>query len=178
MTATAPDEIPSSEDHAYFLAIERTFLGLRKKAALLTAADWQEAQSWHRQGIPVELIQDVMEKLFERQHAAMASPLAALDALLGAQEALRANELTAALRDLGEGREPAGDVPGRRVRLVDAHATVTRGTVKPVQHLHDSGAGVVVAVEIGHAGDLVQIRPAVPAQARELVVEGHETAVR
>lgn len=69
MTATAPDEIPSSADHAYFLAIERTFLGLRKKAALLTAADWQEAQSWHRRGIPVELIQDVMEKLFERQHA-------------------------------------------------------------------------------------------------------------
>ncbi len=69
MTATAPDEVPSSADHAYFLAIERTFLGLRRKAALLTAADWQEAQGWHCQGIPVALIQDVMEKLFERQHA-------------------------------------------------------------------------------------------------------------
>ncbi len=69
MTATAPEEPPSAEDHAYFLAIERTFLGLRRKAALLTADDWQEAQGWHRQGIPVELVQDVMEKLFERQHA-------------------------------------------------------------------------------------------------------------
>ncbi len=36
MNATAPDDLPSPEDHAYFLTIERTFLGLRKKAALLT----------------------------------------------------------------------------------------------------------------------------------------------
>ena len=69
MNATAPDTPPSAEDHTYFLTIEKCFLGLRKKAALLTAADWQEAQNWHRQGIPVELIQDVMEKLFERQRA-------------------------------------------------------------------------------------------------------------
>ena len=69
MTAIAPDATPSPEDHAYFLTIERSFLALRRKAALLTAADWQEAQAWHRQGIPVELIQDVMEKLFERQRA-------------------------------------------------------------------------------------------------------------
>ena len=65
MNATAPDTPPSAEDHTYFLTIEKCFLGLRKKAALLTAADWQEAQNWHRQGIPVELIQDVMEKLFD-----------------------------------------------------------------------------------------------------------------
>ena len=50
-------------------AIERIFLDLRGKAALLTSADWQEAQGWHRQGIPVELIQDVMTKLFDRQRA-------------------------------------------------------------------------------------------------------------
>lgn len=69
MNATAPEQSPTAEDHAYFLAIERAFLALRRKAALLTAADWQEAQSWHRQGIPVELIQNVMESLFERQAA-------------------------------------------------------------------------------------------------------------
>lgn len=67
MNAIAPDETPSPEDHAYFLAIERAFLALRRKAALLTAADWQEAQGWHRQGIPIELVQHVMERLFERQ---------------------------------------------------------------------------------------------------------------
>ena len=87
MTATAPDEVPSSADHAYFLAIERTFLGLRKKAALLTAADWQEAQSWHRQGIPVELIQDVMEKLFERQHARKGRTISGLRYFRAAVEA-------------------------------------------------------------------------------------------
>jgi hypothetical protein len=69
MNEITPEEIPSPEDHAYFLAIERTFLGLRKKAALLSASDWQVARGWHRQGIPVALVQDVMEKLFERQRA-------------------------------------------------------------------------------------------------------------
>ena len=67
MNAIAPDEAPSPEDHAYVLAIEHSFLVLRRKAALLTAADWQEAQGWHRKGIPVELVQNVMERLFERQ---------------------------------------------------------------------------------------------------------------
>ena len=67
MNAIAPDDPPSPGDHAYFLAIESSFLALRRKAALLTAADWQEAQGWHRKGIPVELVQNVMERLFERQ---------------------------------------------------------------------------------------------------------------
>lgn len=67
MNETAPEETPSPEDHAYFLAIERTFLTLRKKAALLSAADWQVARGWHRQGVPLELVQDVMEKLFARR---------------------------------------------------------------------------------------------------------------
>ncbi len=69
MTAIAPEGTPSPEDHAYFLAIEGSFLALRKKAILLSAADWQVARGWHAQGIPVELIQDVMARLFERQVA-------------------------------------------------------------------------------------------------------------
>jgi len=87
MNATAPDDLPSPEDHAYFLKIERTFLGLRKKAALLTPADWQEAQGWHRQGVPVALIQDVMEKLFERQAARKGRTISGLRYFRAAVEA-------------------------------------------------------------------------------------------
>ncbi len=87
MNATAPDEPPTPEDHAYFQTIERVFLGLRRKAALLTAADWQEAQAWHRQGIPVELIQDVMEKLFERQQAKKGRTISGLRYFRAAVEA-------------------------------------------------------------------------------------------
>ncbi len=87
MNATEPDTAPSPEDHAYFLAIERKFLGLRKKAALLTAADWQEAQGWHRQGIPLELVQDVMEKLFERQQARKGRTISGLRYFRAAVEA-------------------------------------------------------------------------------------------
>lgn len=103
MTATAPETPPSPEDHAYFLTIERTFLGLRKKAALLTAADWQEAQSWHRQGIPVELIQDVMEKLFERQRAKKGRTISGLRYFRAAVEA--AWEEMLALRAGGRAEE-------------------------------------------------------------------------
>jgi len=87
MNATAPDVPPSPEDHAYFLTIERAFLGLRKKATLLTAADWQEAQGWQRQGIPVELVQDVMEKLFERQQARKGRTISGLRYFRAAVEA-------------------------------------------------------------------------------------------
>ncbi len=87
MNAIAPESTPSPEDHAYFLTIERTFLGLRRKAALLTAADWQVAQAWHRQGVPVELIQDVMEKLFERQQVKKGRTISGLRYFRAAVEA-------------------------------------------------------------------------------------------
>ena len=105
MNATAPEDVASPEDHAYFLTIERTFLGLRKKAALLTAADWQEAQGWHRQGIPVELIQDVMEKLFERQQARKGRTISGLRYFRSAVAA--AWEELLALKAGGRAEEPA-----------------------------------------------------------------------
>jgi hypothetical protein len=103
MNAIAPDEPPTAEDHAYFQTIERTFLGLRKKAALLTAADWQEAQAWHRQGVPVALIQDVMEKLFERQRARKGRTISGLRYFRAAVEA--AWEEMLALRAGGRAEE-------------------------------------------------------------------------
>ncbi len=87
MNAIAPEGSPSPEDHAYFLAIERIFLELREKAALLSAADWQEAQGWHRRGIPVELIQDVMTKLFDRQRAKKGRTISGLRYFRAAVEA-------------------------------------------------------------------------------------------
>mgnify|MGYP003537474975 CR=1 FL=1 len=122
MTATAPDEVPSSADHAYFLAIERTFLGLRKKAALLTAADWQEAQSWHRQGIPVELIQDVMEKLFERQHARKGRTISGLRYFRAAVEAAWEEEIRIRIADIDAGTAkliPAEEVFAQVRRLLN-----------------------------------------------------------
>ncbi|MEO8196102.1 MAG: hypothetical protein ABI689_05225 [Thermoanaerobaculia bacterium] len=105
MNATASDDTPSPEDHAYFLTIERKFLGLRRKAALLTAGDWQEAQGWHRQGIPVELVQDVMEKLFERQQARKGRTISGLRYFRAAVDAAWAEML--ALKAGGRAEEAA-----------------------------------------------------------------------
>lgn len=69
MTGTAPDPpaIPvTPDDHAYFRVLEEEFLRLRGKATLLSAADWQVAQGWHRAGIPIEIVVQVMEALFAR----------------------------------------------------------------------------------------------------------------
>ena len=118
MNATAPEDAPSPEDHSYFLAIERKFLGLRKKAALLTAADWQEAQGWHRQGIPSELVQDVMEKLFERQQARKGRTISGLRYFRAAVEA--AWEEMLALRAGGRAEEAAPLPVERRLANLSA----------------------------------------------------------
>ena len=54
----------SQSDQAYFRAIEETFIGLRGTPFLLSPADWQQAQQWHRQGIPLELVLATLEALF------------------------------------------------------------------------------------------------------------------
>lgn len=78
MAGTAPDPPPSAEEHAYFLAIESTFLRLRGKAMLLSSSDWQIAQGWFRSGISLEVVLPVMEQLFERARERKGRPISAL----------------------------------------------------------------------------------------------------
>lgn len=66
MRGTEADPAPTAEEHAYFQAIEAAFLRLREKSLLLGSSDWQVAQGWYRGGIPVEIVVQVMELLFER----------------------------------------------------------------------------------------------------------------
>lgn len=59
----------SSERHdveAYFHAIEETFIRLRGAPLLLSPADWKTAEAWHAAGIPLELVEGVLETVFER----------------------------------------------------------------------------------------------------------------
>jgi hypothetical protein len=63
MTATGPD----GEDHAYFRAIEETFVALRGAPLLLSPADWQLARRWHRAGIPLDLVRRTLAEVFARR---------------------------------------------------------------------------------------------------------------
>jgi hypothetical protein len=54
----------STDDHAYFQAIEETFIRLRGAPLLLSPADWQLARSWHRQGIPLAVVLETLEEIF------------------------------------------------------------------------------------------------------------------
>lgn len=93
MTETGPEspsppvEAASSDDHAYFRALEEAFLKLRGKSTLLAAADWQTAQGWHRAGIPVELVIRVMEELFARARERKRRNISALRYFKAAVEA-------------------------------------------------------------------------------------------
>lgn len=58
---------PEPEDvEAYFRAVEETFIRLRGAPLLLSPADWKTAERWYEEGIPLELVERVLEELFER----------------------------------------------------------------------------------------------------------------
>lgn len=51
-------------DHAYFLAIEETFLALRGAPLVLSPSDWKVAQAWHRAGVPLDLVRQTLREMF------------------------------------------------------------------------------------------------------------------
>lgn len=51
---------------AYFRAVEETFIRLRGAPLLLSPADWKTAETWYEEGIPLELVERVLEEVFER----------------------------------------------------------------------------------------------------------------
>lgn len=61
MSATA------SEEHAYFQAIEAVFVRLRGTPFLLSPADWRLAGAWHREGIPLAVVEEALEEVFTRR---------------------------------------------------------------------------------------------------------------
>ena len=50
----------------YFHAIEEIFVRLRGAPLLLSPADWKTAEKWYEEGIPLELVETVLEEVFER----------------------------------------------------------------------------------------------------------------
>lgn len=72
MSATADggaDEAPAgtADDHAWFRAVEDVFIRLRGAPLLLSPADWQVAQRWHRAGVPLALIETTLAEVFARR---------------------------------------------------------------------------------------------------------------
>lgn len=51
---------------AYFQAVEEIFIRLRGAPLLLSPADWKTAEGWFEEGIPLELVESVLEEVFER----------------------------------------------------------------------------------------------------------------
>jgi len=54
-------------DHAYFQAIEETFVELRGAPLLLSPTDWQVARRWHQEGAPLELVRRTLAEVFARR---------------------------------------------------------------------------------------------------------------
>ena len=62
MSETAEDS-----DHAYFQAVEETFVELRGAPLLLSPADWQIARRWHQEGVPLDLVRRTLAEVFVRR---------------------------------------------------------------------------------------------------------------
>ncbi len=52
---------------AYFRAIEEAFVRLRGAPFLLSPSDWRVASRWHEAGVPLAVVVEAMEELFERR---------------------------------------------------------------------------------------------------------------
>lgn len=57
----------ASEEHAYFQAIEAVFVRLRGTPFLLSPADWRLASAWHREGVPLAVVEAALEEVFTRR---------------------------------------------------------------------------------------------------------------
>lgn len=60
-------DLEGGSDQEYFQAVEATFLRLRGSPLLLSPKDWRTAQAWHRDGIPLDVVERTLEELFERR---------------------------------------------------------------------------------------------------------------
>jgi hypothetical protein len=60
-------EPDKDSDHAYFQAVEEMFVELRGAPLLLSAADWQVARRWHREGVPLDLVRRTLAEVFARR---------------------------------------------------------------------------------------------------------------
>jgi hypothetical protein len=63
----------TSDGHGYFQVIEEVFIRLRGAPLLLSPADWQLAQRWHSEGIPLRLVVEAIETVFATRQARGAS---------------------------------------------------------------------------------------------------------
>lgn len=61
-----------ADAHAYFRAVEDAFIRLRGAPFLLSPEDWRVASGWWDAGVPLELVERVLEKLLSRREEAEA----------------------------------------------------------------------------------------------------------
>jgi hypothetical protein len=60
----SPEDSP---EHAYFRALEETFIRLRGAPLLLSPADWRVASAWYSEGIPLTVVVRALEEVFARR---------------------------------------------------------------------------------------------------------------
>lgn len=111
---------------AYFQAIEEMFLRLRGRGTLLSPADWEVAERWFTEGVPLDLVHRCLEESFagfhERGVRRRAGARRRIESLRYCAPAVEAaweeiREMSAA--GLGEAAPPL-DIPARLAALAEA----------------------------------------------------------
>ena len=114
-------------DRNYFEAIEEEFIRLRGTPLLLNPADWQLAQGWKKQGVPLFLVLESIREVFarraERQAASPEAPKRRVSSLRYCRASVE--KAWAEHRELGAAppvrrRQATIDVPARLAALAGA----------------------------------------------------------
>ncbi len=66
-SASPPQAAPGP--HPYFRAIEDLFIDLRGSPLMLSPKDWQIARDWYREGIPLDLVERTVRRIFASRKA-------------------------------------------------------------------------------------------------------------
>lgn len=152
MSATADDA-----EHAYFQAIEATFVRLRGSPFLLSPADWRLAQDWYRRGVPLELVDRALAETFARRAERGASEK--VQSLRYCRHAVEA--AWAARRELA-----VAALPGRADPLLVRPRLLALAAALPPAAAPEFGPRLV-----GLEGEAPAVEEALAALDRELVAE-------
>lgn len=122
-----PAAVGDGSARGYFEAIEEEFIRLRGAPLLLSPADWQLAQGWKQQGVPLFLVLESIREVFarraERQEASPEAPKRRVSSLRYCRAAVE--KAWAERQELGAAppvprRRATIDVAARLAALADA----------------------------------------------------------
>lgn len=177
--AKSPGALPASNAHRYFRAIEDCFLAWRGSPLTLGSNDWQLARRWFDAEVPLTLVTETLESLFERRDQEGKDKVASLRYFRAAVEKAwdERQEFLAPAKDV-EG--PEIDVGARLAalgRALPGDLPARQSWLERLESLQGSPQTVETALQALDAELQETLREALPEALREQLQNKLETSL-